>query len=35
LIDRKSTDGKVKAIQGPDLSPFEPFSWNLADWTKG
>jgi peptide/nickel transport system substrate-binding protein len=35
LIDRKSTDGKVKAIQGPDLSPFEPFSWNVADWTKG
>jgi peptide/nickel transport system substrate-binding protein len=34
LVDRKSADGKLKAIQGPELSPFEPWSWNVADWTK-
>ncbi len=34
LIDRKSTDAKVKAIQGPMLSPFDEWSWNIADWTK-
>lgn len=35
LIDRKNTDGKAKALSGPNLSPFEPFSWNVADWTRG
>ncbi|HEX8968119.1 MAG TPA: peptide ABC transporter substrate-binding protein [Chloroflexota bacterium] len=34
LIDRNSTDGKVKALQGPSLSPFDDLSWNVADWTK-
>jgi len=34
LVDRKSADGKIKALKGPDLSPFEPWSWNVADWTK-
>jgi peptide/nickel transport system substrate-binding protein len=34
LIDRKSTDAKTKALQGPALSPFDNFSWNVADWTK-
>ena len=34
LVDRKSADGKLKTIQGPDLSPFEPWSWNIADWTR-
>ena len=34
LIDRKSTDAKVKALQGPTLSPFDEWSWNIADWTK-
>jgi peptide/nickel transport system substrate-binding protein len=34
LIDRKSTDAKAKAIKGPALSPFDTFSWNVADWTK-
>jgi peptide/nickel transport system substrate-binding protein len=35
LIDRKSTDAKIKALQGPSLSPFDEWSWNIADWTKG
>jgi peptide/nickel transport system substrate-binding protein len=34
LIDRKSADGKLKTLSGPNLSPFEPWSWNIADWTK-
>jgi peptide/nickel transport system substrate-binding protein len=34
LIDRKSTDAKAKSIQGPKLSPFDTFSWNIADWTR-
>jgi peptide/nickel transport system substrate-binding protein len=34
LIERKSTDAKIKALNGPNLSPFEPWSWNVADWTK-
>jgi peptide/nickel transport system substrate-binding protein len=34
LIDRKSTDAKIKALQGPSLSPFDEWSWNIADWTK-
>jgi len=33
LIDRKSTDAKVKALQGPTLSPFDDWPWNIADWT--
>ncbi|MBV9175129.1 MAG: peptide ABC transporter substrate-binding protein, partial [Chloroflexi bacterium] len=32
LVDRKNVDAKIKALQGPNLSPFEPFSWNVADW---
>jgi peptide/nickel transport system substrate-binding protein len=34
LIDRKSTNAKVKGIQGPNLSPFDTWSWNIADWTR-
>jgi peptide/nickel transport system substrate-binding protein len=34
LIDRKSTDAKIKALQGPQLTPFDEWSWNIADWTK-
>jgi peptide/nickel transport system substrate-binding protein len=34
LIDRKATNAKVKAIQGPNLSPFDRWSWNIADWTR-
>jgi peptide/nickel transport system substrate-binding protein len=34
LIDRLNTDGKVKTLQGPILSPFDDWSWNIADWTK-
>jgi peptide/nickel transport system substrate-binding protein len=34
LIDRKNADGKIKGLQGPNLSPFDEFSWNIADWTK-
>ena len=35
LIDRKSTDGKIKTLKGPELSPFDNWSWNVADWSKG
>jgi len=35
LVDRKSTDGKTKALKGPQLTPFDDWSWNIADWTKG
>jgi peptide/nickel transport system substrate-binding protein len=34
LIDRNNTDGKVKAIQGPSLTPFDEWSWNIAEWTR-
>ncbi len=34
LIDRKTTDAKAKSIQGPTLTPFDTFSWNIADWTR-
>jgi peptide/nickel transport system substrate-binding protein len=34
LIDRKTTDAKAKAVQGPDPGPFDVFSWNSADWKK-
>ena len=34
LIDRNSADGKIKALQGPALRPFDEWSWNIADWTK-
>jgi peptide/nickel transport system substrate-binding protein len=34
LIDRHSTDGKVKTLQGPNLSPSDDVSWNIADWTR-
>src|SRR5919202_1034364 len=34
-IDRNNTDAKIKAINGPQLSPFDEWSWNIADWTKG
>jgi peptide/nickel transport system substrate-binding protein len=34
LIDRKSADGKVKNLQGPTLTPFDDWSWNIADWTR-
>ena len=34
LIDRKSADGKIKSLQGPNLTPFDDWSWNIADWTK-
>jgi len=34
LIDRNNTEGKVKALQGPSLRPFDEFCWNIADWTR-
>ena len=34
LIDRKFTDAKIKALKGPELSPFDNWAWNVADWTK-
>jgi peptide/nickel transport system substrate-binding protein len=34
LIDRNSTDGKIKSLQGPQLTPFDALSWNIADWTR-
>ena len=34
LIDRNNTDAKIKALQGPKLSPFDEWSWNIADWTR-
>jgi peptide/nickel transport system substrate-binding protein len=34
LIDRRLTDAKAKSIQGPLLSAFDTFSWNIADWTR-
>jgi peptide/nickel transport system substrate-binding protein len=34
LIDRKATDAKIKALQGPAPGPFDNWSWNIADWTK-
>ena len=34
LIDRNNTDGKVKAIQGPSLTPFDDWSWNIAGRTR-
>ncbi|MBO0883333.1 MAG: peptide ABC transporter substrate-binding protein, partial [Mycobacterium sp.] len=34
LIDRNNTDGKLKNLQGPSLSPFDDLSWNIADWTR-
>jgi peptide/nickel transport system substrate-binding protein len=34
LIDRNFADGKIKGLQGPQLSPFDDWSWNIADWTK-
>jgi peptide/nickel transport system substrate-binding protein len=34
LIDRKNTDGKLKNLQGPNLTPFDDLSWNVADWTR-
>jgi len=35
LIERKGADAKAKAVQGPNPGPFDVFSWNIADWTKG
>jgi peptide/nickel transport system substrate-binding protein len=35
LIDRNNTDAKIKGLNGPQLSPFDEWSWNIADWTKG
>jgi peptide/nickel transport system substrate-binding protein len=34
LIDRKLNDAKIKGLQGPALTPFDAWSWNIADWTK-
>jgi peptide/nickel transport system substrate-binding protein len=34
LIDRKNTDGRAKSIQGPNLRPFDEWSWNIADWIR-
>ncbi|MBV9581181.1 MAG: peptide ABC transporter substrate-binding protein [Chloroflexi bacterium] len=34
LVDRKAADGKARGIQGPNAGPFDPFSWNVADWTR-
>jgi peptide/nickel transport system substrate-binding protein len=34
LIDRNNADGKAKNIQGPNLTPFDDWSWNIADWTR-
>jgi peptide/nickel transport system substrate-binding protein len=34
LIDRNSADGKIKSLQGPQLSPFDDLSWNIADWSR-
>jgi len=34
LIDRNSTDGKIKTLQGPKLTPFDDLSWNIADWSR-
>jgi peptide/nickel transport system substrate-binding protein len=34
LIDRKITDAKLKSLSGPKPSPFDPWSWNIADWTR-
>ena len=35
LIDRRFSEGKSKAIKGPDPSPFDSvFAWNIADWTR-
>jgi peptide/nickel transport system substrate-binding protein len=34
LVDRKATDAKARALQGPNPGPFDVFSWNIADWTK-
>jgi len=34
LIDRNNADGKVKTLQGPNLTPFDDWSWNIADWTR-
>ena len=31
----KFTDGKAKALKGPNLTPFDNLTWNIADWTKG
>jgi peptide/nickel transport system substrate-binding protein len=34
LIDRNNADGKVKSIQGPSLTPFDDWSWNIAEWKR-
>lgn len=34
LIDRFNADGKIKGLQGPNLTPFDNLSWNIADWTR-
>ncbi len=35
LVDRRFSDGKSKALNGPAPSPFDcVFAWNVADWTK-
>jgi peptide/nickel transport system substrate-binding protein len=34
LIDRNSTDAKLKNLQGPSLTPFDDLSWNIAEWTR-
>jgi peptide/nickel transport system substrate-binding protein len=34
LVDRKSTDAKIKGLQGPNPGPFDNFSWNVADWSR-
>ena len=32
LIDRKDVGAKTKALTGPQLTPFDALSWNIADW---
>jgi peptide/nickel transport system substrate-binding protein len=34
LVDRFNVDAKLKTLQGPQLSPFDDPSWNIADWTR-
>ena len=34
LIDRNSVDAKIKSLNGPNLSPFDEWSSNIADWTR-
>ena len=34
LVDRKTTDAKIKGLQGPNPGPFDNWSWNIAEWTR-